>query len=144
MSEQTKELSYPIIVHCHLRWDGVWQRPQQFLSRLSRRHRVLFVEGPLLRDGFEPPTYSLKPVAEYPNVTVMQTTFPNSRFHEGDWVDQERFRLLEEVLNGPLKGKFDRPVQWFYDPMAVQAHIGKLEERAVVYDCMDELSQFKF
>lgn len=137
-------LDYPIIVHCHLRWDGVWQRPQQFLSRLSRRHRILFVEGPLLHDTFEPPTFSLRTVPDYPNVTVLQTIFPSSRFSEGDWVDQERFRLLEEALNGPLKGKFDRPVQWFYDPMAAPAHIGKLEERAVVYDCMDELSQFKF
>src|SRR5690349_10567606 len=36
--------NYPIIVHSHLCWDWVWQRPQQFLSRLSRRHPVLFVE----------------------------------------------------------------------------------------------------
>jgi glycosyltransferase involved in cell wall biosynthesis len=144
MSEQKTELSYPIIVHCHLRWDGVWQRPQQFLSRLSRRHRVLFVEGPLLSEGFEPPSYVLRRVAEYPNVTVMQTSFPSSRFAEGDWVDQERFRLLEEVLNGPLKGQFEEPVQWFYDPMAAPAHLGRFNERAVVYDCMDELSQFKF
>ena len=143
MSQKTK-LDYPIIVHCHLRWDGVWQRPQQFLSRLSQRHRVLFVEGPLLREGFEPPNYTLKTGSEYPNVTVMQTSFPSSRFHDGAWVDQERFRLLEEVLNGPLKGQFENPVQWFYDPMAVPAHIQKLNERAVVYDCMDELSQFKF
>src|SRR3982750_3056280 len=35
---------YPIIVHCHLQWDWVWQRPQQFISRLSQRHPVLFVE----------------------------------------------------------------------------------------------------
>ena len=144
MSEQKTDLNYPIIVHCHLRWEGVWQRPQQFLSRLSRRHRVLFVEGPLLRGGFEPPSYSLKPVSEYPNVTVMQTSFPSSRFDEGDWVDQERCRLLEEVLDGPLKGQFESPVQWFYDPMAAPAHIDKFNERAVVYDCMDELSQFRF
>src|SRR5881394_1654142 len=37
---------HPIIAHSHLGWDWVWQRPQQFLSRLSRRHRVLFVEAP--------------------------------------------------------------------------------------------------
>jgi glycosyltransferase involved in cell wall biosynthesis len=74
----------------------------------------------------------------------MHTEFPASRFADGTWVDQERFRLLNEALQGPLKGKFDRPVQWFYDPMAVPAHIDKLNERAVVYDCMDELSQFKF
>src|ERR671930_454375 len=36
--------SFSIIVHCHLCWDWVWQRPQQFLSRLSARHKILFVE----------------------------------------------------------------------------------------------------
>jgi hypothetical protein len=36
--------TYPVIVHSHLAWDWVWQRPQQFLSRLSRTHRVLFIE----------------------------------------------------------------------------------------------------
>jgi glycosyltransferase involved in cell wall biosynthesis len=34
-------------------------------------------------------------------------------------------------------------VQWFYDPMAVTAFAGQLGEVATVYDCMDELSQFK-
>ena len=143
MSTETS-WEYPIIVHCHLRWEGVWQRPQQFLSRLSKRHRILFVEGTLLRYCFEPPTYKIRQLADYPNITVMHTDFPASRFGDGEWVDQERFRLLEEALNGPLKRKFERPVQWFYDPMAAPAHMDKLNERAVVYDCMDELSQFKF
>lgn len=138
------ELDYPIIVHCHLRWEGVWQRPQQFLSRIAKRHRVLFVEGPQLRDGFEPPTYKFRQLSDHPNITVLHTEFPASRFGDGEWVDQERFRLLDEALRGPLKGKFERPVQWFYDPMAVPAHVDKFNERAVVYDCMDELSQFKF
>src|SRR5512144_3058151 len=35
---------FPIIVHSHLCWDWVWQRPQQFMSRLSEKHRILFVE----------------------------------------------------------------------------------------------------
>jgi glycosyltransferase involved in cell wall biosynthesis len=35
-------------------------------------------------------------------------------------------------------------VQWFYDPMAVTAFAGKIGEIATVYDCMDELSQFRF
>src|SRR3954468_2869960 len=95
---------YPIIVHCHLRWDGVWQRPQQFLSRLSRRHRVLFVEGPTLRESNEAPSYTVRPVTDHPNITVLQTFFPASRFEDGAWVDQERCRLLQEVVQGPLKG----------------------------------------
>jgi glycosyltransferase involved in cell wall biosynthesis len=135
---------YPIIVHCHLRWEGVWQRPQQFLSRLSKRHKILFVEGPILHENEEPPTFELRPVKEYPNVTVMRTHFPASRFQNGAWVDAERLRLLQEAMNGPLRGHFEQPVQWFYDPMAAPCFIGKIGERAVVYDCMDELSQFKF
>lgn len=141
---EQSELNYPIIVHCHLRWDGVWQRPQQFLSRLSQRHRILFVEGPTLVKENSAPTFKLLPVKEYENVTVMQTFFPESRFHDGKWVDTERLRLLKEAVNGPLQGQFERPVQWFYDPMAAPAHMGKFNDRAVVYDCMDELSQFKF
>src|SRR5712671_7360683 len=40
----TSAAETPLIVHCHLCWDWVWQRPQQFISRLSRRRKVLFVE----------------------------------------------------------------------------------------------------
>jgi glycosyltransferase involved in cell wall biosynthesis len=137
-------ISYPIIVHCHLRWDGVWQRPQQFLSRLSQNHRVLFCEGPILVEDNHEPRFELKQVPEYPNVTVMQTFFPASRFSDGQWVDAERLRLLKDAVNGPLKGKFSQPVQWFYDPMAVVAYAKQMDEIAIVYDCMDELSKFKF
>ena len=63
--------SYPIIVHCHLHWDFVWQRPQQFHSRLSQRHRILFVEGPRVYPGHEAPHFTLRASDEYPNVTVM-------------------------------------------------------------------------
>jgi glycosyltransferase involved in cell wall biosynthesis len=141
---RTAELEYPIIVHCHLRWEGVWQRPQQFLSRLSKRHRVLFVESPILKESSEEPTWELLAVPEYPNVTVMRTYFPASRFQEGAWVDAKRAEFLKEALNGPLEGEFTRPVQWFYDPMAAPAHMNQFNECAIVYDCMDELSQFRF
>lgn len=42
-----------------------------------------------------------------------------------------------------LAGQFKNPVQWFYDPMAVTAFAGQMNEVATVYDCMDELSKFK-
>lgn len=142
--DPTRTFDYPIIVHCHLRWEGVWQRPQQFLSRIAQRHKILFVEGPLLRPSNDDPTFELIPVPDHPNVTVMRTHFPESRFQDGDWVDSQRLWLLKEALAGPLRGQFEEPVQWFYDPMAAPCFIGKVNERANVYDCMDELSQFKF
>lgn len=135
--------NYPIIVHSHLRWDWVWQRPQQFLSRLSVRHRILFVQGPQLVEEDVKPYFELREEFEG-RIVIMQTVFPTSRFHDGAWVDNERRRLLKEALAGPLRGKFEQPVQWFYDPMAVAAHVGCSNEIATVYDCMDELSQFKF
>ncbi len=138
------QLDFPIIVHSHLRWDGVWQRPQQFISRLSQTHRALFVEGPILVKHSCIPYARLRQLAQFPHVTLMQTFFPIARFSDGKWVDRERLRLLREALDGPLKGQFERPVHWFYDPMAAPFCINGLEAAAIVYDCMDELSQFKF
>ncbi len=58
-------------------------------------------------------------------------------------MDKERRRLVQELLAGPLGLRFRDPVQWFYDPMAVTAFAGHMDERAIVFDCMDQLSQFK-
>jgi glycosyltransferase involved in cell wall biosynthesis len=134
---------FPIIVHSHLGWDWVWQRPQQFHSRLSQRHKILFVEGPVARAGINSAQVSLREVADYPNIIVLQMEMPAERWTDGAWVDKERRRLVESVLSGPLGADFEDPVQWFYDPMAVTAFAGHLNESAIVYDCMDQLSQFR-
>ena len=39
-------------------------------------------------------------------------------------------------------GAFDRPLLWYYSPMDSAWSLGHFENRGVVYDCMDELSQF--
>jgi glycosyltransferase involved in cell wall biosynthesis len=135
--------AFPIIVHSHLGWDWVWQRPQQFHSRLSKRHRILFVEGPVPQPRLEAARISLREVADYPNIVVLQMAMPEQRWSDGAWVDKERRRLVQSVLNGPLGADFAEPVQWFYDPMAVTAFAGHLGETGIVYDCMDQLSQFR-
>ena len=136
--------SFPIIVHSHLGWDWVWQRPQQFHSRLSKRHPILFVEGPIPSDEVKTSRVTLREISDYPNIVVLQMEIPASRFwNDGAWVDAERRRLVQSVLEGPLGRTFENPVQWFYDPMAVSAFLGHMDEAAVVYDCMDELSKFK-
>jgi glycosyltransferase involved in cell wall biosynthesis len=135
--------NYPIIVHSHLRWDWVWQRPQQFLSRLSKKHRILFIEAPYPSEQIRAARVTLRDVSDYPNVIVLQMQMPASRWSDGAWVDKERRRLVQSFLAGPLGRNFDSPVQWFYDPMAVTAFAGHLNERAIIYDCMDELSLFR-
>jgi glycosyltransferase involved in cell wall biosynthesis len=140
-----QELDFPIIVHSHLCWDWVWQRPQQFLSRLSQRHKILFVETIGPDPELAMPHVRFRTVAEYPNITVLRLQFPSWSWGDGAYVDAERFRIVSSfVSGGPLAGQFENPVQWFYDPMAVTAFGGKMGEILTVYDCMDELSKFRF
>jgi len=85
----------------------------------------------------------LREVPDYPNLMVMQMAYP--AFHKGDeaWLDRERRMAVQRVLEGPLGARFAAPLLWFYDPMAVRAFAGKMGEIAIVYDCMDQLSQFR-
>ena len=136
-----KASEFSIVAHCHLSWDGVWQRPQQFLSRMALRHPVLFVETHIVEDSRRP-FYEFKAAAGAVGVTQLTISFPRKVWHDGAFVDRERKRLVTEALLEPALKPFRRPVQWFYDPMAV-AFAGALDERLIVYDCMDQLSQFR-
>jgi glycosyltransferase involved in cell wall biosynthesis len=131
----------PIICICHLSWDWVWQRPQQFLSRLAKRRPVLFVET-YCRDVAES-TFSARAPQAHPGVTVLEMHLPAKHWENGAYIDRERRRLLREFLGADFAGRFKNPVLWFYDPMGVVAFAGYLDECAIVYDCMDELAQFK-
>jgi glycosyltransferase involved in cell wall biosynthesis len=130
----------PMIAICHLHWDWVWQRPQQFLSRFAESRPVLFVETH--GDGTREAYSVVREAGLTPGVTVIEVHLPAERWHDGDFIDRERRRVLQEALRGPLRGRFDDAVLWFNDPMAVTAYAGHLGEALVVYDCMDELTQF--
>jgi hypothetical protein len=51
-------------------------------------------------------------------------------------VDTKRRELVQEFVASPLGRAFERPVQWFYDPMAVTAFAGQMGEVLTVYDCL--------
>ncbi len=134
---------YPLIVHSHLCWDWVWQRPQQFISQLSRRHRTLFVEVLAPEPSLAAPLARFRALPEIGMLTVLTLQFPAWRWGDAAYVDRERRRLVDEFLAGPGAGQFDNPVQWFYDPMAAPAFAEGMGEILTVYDCMDELSKFR-
>lgn len=134
---------YPIVVHSHLRWDWVWQRPQQFLSRLAAQHPVLFVEEPMPVQGMQSPRAVLREVPSAQRIMVLTPEIPSQLAESRPQVDALYQQVLHNTLAGPLGRRFQRPVHWFYDPMAAPLFAGKLQERAIVYDCMDELSQFR-
>ena len=134
----------PLIVHSHLRWDFVWQRPQQILSRLGRNRPVLYVEEPVFVDDCI--DASLDVSVPDPGIHRVVPRLPSDqRTSYDDNVGCIR-SLLQELIGegGALAGQFDRAVQWFYTPMPAPSTIGAFDERGVVYDCMDELAQFRF
>ena len=132
---------YGILVFSHLRWGFVWQRPQQYLSRFARRHPVLFVEEPVFDAGPDAePRVELHAVM--PGVTVACPHGPSSWADDPDLADDlcRLTRSALERVNG--EGAFDRPLLWYYSPMDASWTLGQFENRGIVYDCMDELSQF--
>ena len=137
-------LDAPIIVHSHLRWDFVWQRPQQILSRLALRNEVLFVEEPIYCDDVAVPRLELS--LPQPRVHRAVPLLPASLRGAYDASIAE----IRELVRGHITAddasvsRFAQPIQWFYTPMPAPAMIGAFDERAVVYDCMDELSKFRF
>jgi glycosyltransferase involved in cell wall biosynthesis len=134
---------FPIVVHSHLRWDGVWQRPQQFLSRLARNHAVLFIEEPVPVENDAEPDAQLSRHPNLEDLYILRPRLPRSLLEHRSTIDYWQRELVRDVLRGPLGKLFEHPVQWFYDPMAADSFSGQMGEIAIVYDCMDELSQFR-
>ena len=131
----------PIIVHSHLRWDFVWQRPQQILSRLAVDHPVVFVEDPI--DGAGPRL----DIAKTPQGVVRIVPIIR-RCGELSTDDQcaTVLPLLRAALQSHplLQARFESAVQWFYSPMTAPAFLNQFGSIGVVYDCMDELANFRF
>ncbi len=130
-----------LIVLSHLRWDWVWQRPQQLVSRLNRTpgRRTWFVEEPLTPQGVEV-TENRLGTAEVDGLTRVFLEIPEQGRHVGffdevmpDYVDQ-----LPKLI-GPPSG--DRVV-WIYTPLALEAALA-LEPTTLVFDVMDDLAAFK-
>jgi UDP-galactopyranose mutase len=124
-----------LLVLSHLRWDFVFQRPQQLMVRAAATHEVLFLEEPVEEDDARAPRLDRSARAE--GVTVLRPVLPPGMAPEAALATQRA--LLEAAL--ALRGT--RPlIAWFYSPMFVPVAEG-LAPSVVVYDCMDELSAFR-
>jgi len=130
-------LDYPIVVLSHLRWDFVYQRPQQLLSRLGVRHPVFYVEEPDPDPSGTPRWERSEPQR---NVTVYR---PRTRSLAPGFHPEQLTELaaLMPELRADLGSNGRNAVAWLYTPLALPL-VDALEPSAIVYDCMDELSLF--
>lgn len=126
---------YDLVCLSHLRWDFVYQRPQHLLSRFAKQRRVFFIEEPIFTD--EPTHLETSPRED--NLTLVVPHIS----HSDAWtrqVNQIQGEMIRELFREQHIENF---VLWYYTPMAIPFS-EHLKPFAAVYDCMDELSGFKF
>jgi glycosyltransferase involved in cell wall biosynthesis len=129
-----KQLPENIICFSHLRWDFVFQRPQHLMTRLSKHFRIFFIEEPFLdTDGEAFYTYHQRG-----DLQVVVPHLPKDT--EAGNVTALLKVLLDEFMVGKQLTNY---TFWYYTPMALEFS-RKHQPELMVYDCMDELSAFKF
>ena len=125
--------SVDVVCFCHLRWDFVYQRPQHLMSRFAKTGRVFYIEEPVISEGGA----RFETTARDGGVTVVVPHVPREK-------TATMAGVLRPLIDRMFRGR--RPDRahylWIYTPMAVE-WTRHLRPRAVIYDCMDELSAFK-
>lgn len=130
-----RNVSYSLICLSHLRWDFVYQRPQHLLSRFARERNVYFLEEPVFVDG----KTHLETSRRDENLTILAPHISHSDKEKRNLADIQR-EMLDDFIKSEKINDF---VLWFYTPMAMD-FASHLKPLATIFDCMDELSAFKF
>lgn len=125
-----------IVCFSHLRWDFVTQRPQHLMRRFARDHRVFFWEEHIPCD--HPLPYLEYHAFPADDVIALRPRLPH--WWSGEQIEAGLRGLLDTFAACCL---CEAPVLWFYTPMML-AFADHLAAAAIVYDCMDELSAFRF
>ncbi|WP_240320822.1 UDP-galactopyranose mutase [Sphingomonas crusticola] len=110
----------------------MFQRPQHLMGRFARENRVIFWEEPRFRADLAEARLDIRR-CEQTNVTVVAPELPEGSGHED---------TLRRLLDSFLAGEDGPVVRWYYTPMMLpfSEHVAA---DCVVYDCMDELANFK-
>jgi len=126
-----------LLCFSHLRWDFVFQRPQQLMSRFADEMTVVFWEEPVEIGKGETPLLRVRAADDYPNVRIVVPHIPAQ-------LDEERRNEALKRLLDAYSAGLSRPiVAWYYTPMMLPFS-RDLDASVTVYDAMDELSKFRF
>jgi UDP-galactopyranose mutase len=124
-----------LICFSHLRWDFVYQRPQHLMARFAENFDVLFWEEPTF-DAEGPPALQERATHSH-GVTVLTPRLP------ADLTDEDQEVALRRLLKSHLRTRVAGVIRWYYTPMMLPFSRDVAAE-CIVYDCMDELSNFLF
>jgi UDP-galactopyranose mutase len=127
---------HTLICFSHLRWNFVFQRPQHLMSRFARAQRVIYWEEPEAALPECEPALGIRTCAET-GVIVVTPSLPEGMSEEA------RGATLKSLLDSFLAGEPGPFIRWYYTPMMLP-FTRHVEAACTVYDCMDELANFKF
>lgn len=122
-----------LVVLSHLRWNFVYQRPQHIMTQLASKRKILFVEEPSIEKELR---LHVLPAIERPlkNLIVLHPKYANK---PGD------ITLAEMILSQMKLFDIEKPILWFYSPAFVTL-APMIPHSGIVYDCMDQLTLFRF
>jgi glycosyltransferase involved in cell wall biosynthesis len=122
------------IVFSHLRWDFVYQRPQHLATRLAAGSKLYFIEEPVFDAGDNLYYHTV----EKNGIHIMVPHLRPGLSHQ--FTVAGLSQLFYEFIT-PFH--LTRTGFWYYTPMALEFS-ADYTPAITVYDCMDELSAFKF
>jgi glycosyltransferase involved in cell wall biosynthesis len=131
-------------------WDPIWTRKQQVMSRLPVSNRILYVEPPIsLLSPFKDPACwkkwrlwreGLRQWSENIYLYSPPVIAPlGNIYQQVNRVNQAW--LAPFIRRAAKKLNFRKPLLWTYLPNSADL-IGKLGEKLVIYDCVDEHSAY--
>jgi glycosyltransferase involved in cell wall biosynthesis len=126
-----------LLCFSHLRWDFVFQRPQHLMSRFATEMTVIFWEEPTDIEPRETAFLKVRQAGDFPNVRLVTPHLPKGVG------EREREKVLRRLLDAHVSAHARSLITWYYTPMMLPFS-RHLDASAVVYDCMDELSKFRF
>ena len=137
MADQDVGVKDMLLCLSHLRWEFVFQRPQHLMMRFARELPVVYWEEPIDCGEGVPATLHVRPAPGVANVTLVTPKIPLSLSERSQEI------ILKNLLDLFLAARPGRVIRWYYTPMMLpfSSHI---EAQVTVYDCMDELSAFRF
>ena len=122
-----------LVCFSHLKWDFVYQRPQHLLSRFTKEYSVFYIQEHYFSDGDD--RYDIACNDE--DVWIITPVLGNNG--DGTLIDRQR-RIIDRIFADQDITDF---IAWYYTPMSL-LFSDHLRPVVTVYDCMDELSAFKF
>ncbi len=125
-----------LLCFSHLRWDFVFQRPQQLMTRFAQDMTVVYWEEHVDIGAHDTAHLEVRSADGYPAVRIVVPHLPEGLD------DERRDAALKRLLDAYSAGLSRPLVAWYYTPMMLP-FTRDIDASVVVFDAMDELSKFR-